>query len=59
MLEEFYARNALSNNNHDVDLEQGVKDDVEWLKSNGALPQGVEISGWVYEVETGKTKHIV
>lgn len=41
------------------DLEQGVKDDVEWLKGNAALAQGVAISGWVYEVETGKTKRIV
>ena len=41
------------------DLEQGVKDDVEWLKGNAALAKDVAISGWVYEVETGKTKHIV
>jgi carbonic anhydrase len=41
------------------DLEQGVKDDVEWLKGNAALPKDVTISGWVYEVETGKTKHVV
>lgn len=41
------------------DLEQAVKDDVEWLKGNAALAKGVAISGWVYEVETGKTKHIV
>ena len=41
------------------DLEQAVKDDVEWLKGNGALPKDVAISGWVYEVETGKAKHIV
>jgi carbonic anhydrase len=42
------------------DLEQAVKDDVAWLKSNGAvIHDGVEISGWVYEVETGKTRQIV
>lgn len=41
------------------DLEQAVKDDVEWLKNHSALPQPVTISGWVYEVETGKTKQIV
>lgn len=40
------------------DLEQGVKDDVNWLKSNSALV-GREISGWIYEVETGKTKQVV
>jgi len=41
------------------DLEQAVKDDVEWLKNHSALPQPVTISGWVYEVETGKAKQIV
>lgn len=42
------------------DLEQAVKDDVAWLQSNGAvIHEGVTISGWVYEVETGKTKQIV
>ena len=40
------------------DLEQGVRDDVEWLKSHGALPKDVKISGWVYEVETGKTRPV-
>lgn len=40
------------------DLEKAVKDDVEWLKGNGAL-LGKTITGWVYEVETGKTKQIV
>ncbi|CZT24578.1 related to carbonic anhydrase [Ramularia collo-cygni] len=41
------------------DLEQAVRDDVEWLKKHSALPQPVTVSGWVYEVETGKTKQIV
>lgn len=41
------------------DLEQGVKDDASWLESNAALPKDIAISGWVYEVETGKTKQIV
>lgn len=40
------------------DLEQAVKDDVAWLNGNAALI-GKTISGWVYEVETGKTKRIV
>jgi carbonic anhydrase len=50
---------ASTDNNHEKDLEKGVKDDVDWLKGNSALPQGVAISGWIYEVETGKTKQIV
>ena len=40
------------------DLEQGVRDDVEWLKGHGALAKDVNISGWVYEVETGKTRPV-
>ena len=41
------------------DLEQGVRDDVLWLKNNGALAKDVTLSGWVYEVETGKTRQVV
>ena len=40
-------------------LEQGVKDDVELLKQHKAIPESVTISGWVYEVETGKVRHVV
>ncbi|KAK4506395.1 hypothetical protein PRZ48_000125 [Zasmidium cellare] len=40
------------------DLEQAVKDDVAWLNGNAALI-GKTISGWVYEVETGKTRRVV
>ncbi|WPH04851.1 carbonic anhydrase [Acrodontium crateriforme] len=41
------------------DLEQGVKDDVTWLKSHSAIVQDTAVSGWVYEVETGKTRRVV
>ncbi|KAF2275283.1 carbonic anhydrase [Westerdykella ornata] len=40
------------------DLEQAVKDDVEWLKSH-KVEEGVKITGWVYEVETGKARKVV
>jgi carbonic anhydrase len=40
------------------DLEQAVKDDVELLRNNGAV-MDVPISGWVFEVETGKVKQVV
>lgn len=40
------------------DLEQGVRDDVAWLKSHSALVKGTEVSGWVYEVETGKVRKV-
>jgi carbonic anhydrase len=36
------------------DLEQGVKDDIAFLKSSKAVPDSIKITGWVYEVETGK-----
>jgi len=41
------------------DLEKEVKSDVEFLKGNKAIPDTVAISGWVYEVETGKVKSVV
>ena len=40
------------------DLEQSVKDDVEWLRTHGAV-MNVPISGWVFAVETGKVKQII
>ena len=40
-------------------LEQAVKDDVGFLKEAKAVPDGITISGWVYEVETGKVKQVV
>lgn len=37
-----------------ADLEKSVRDDVSWLKENPlVLPESL-ITGWVYEVETGK-----
>ena len=40
-------------------LEQAVKEDVQYLKDTKLVPDNVIISGWVYEVETGKTVRIV
>lgn len=40
-------------------LEQAVKDDVKFLKESKAIPESVVISGWVYEVETGKVRNVV
>jgi carbonic anhydrase len=39
-------------------LEEKVKEDVEWLKSK-AVEGGIGVSGWVYEVETGKVTKVV
>ncbi|KAI1880574.1 hypothetical protein JX265_000814 [Neoarthrinium moseri] len=41
------------------DLEQAVRDDVEFIKKTETIPKDVTVSGWVYEVETGKVKQIV
>ena len=40
------------------DLEQGVKDDIAFLQGSKAIPDSVTVSGWVYEVETGKVRHV-
>lgn len=41
------------------DLEEEVRRDVEWLRGNEAIPEGVVVSGWVYEVETGRVRSVV
>jgi carbonic anhydrase len=41
------------------ELEQAVKDDVSYLKASKTVPDNITITGWVYEVETGKVKQIV
>ena len=41
------------------DLEQGVRDDLLWLKNNGAVVKDTELSGWIYEVESGKTRRVL
>ncbi len=41
------------------DLDKAVEDDVKYLKGSGAIPDSITISGWVYEVETGKVKQVL
>ena len=41
------------------DLEGAVKSDVEFLRGSKLIPDKVRISGWVYEVETGKVRSVV
>ncbi|KAK5656783.1 hypothetical protein OQA88_4331 [Cercophora sp. LCS_1] len=41
------------------ELEKAVEEDVAFLKASKAVPESVTISGWVYEVETGKTRRVV
>ncbi|KAF2429761.1 carbonate dehydratase [Tothia fuscella] len=40
------------------DLEQGVRDDLEFLKRHAAIPEEITLSGWVYEVESGKVRRV-
>ena len=41
------------------DLEEAVREDVEFLRKSQLVPRTVEVSGWVYEVETGKVREVV
>lgn len=41
------------------DLEKAVEDDARYLKASKAIPDSITISGWVYEVETGKVMQVV
>lgn len=41
------------------ELEAAVVKDVEFLKASKVVPDSVTISGWVYEVETGRTRRVV
>jgi len=41
-----------------ADLEKALEDDVNFLKASKAIPDHVNISGWVYEVETGRVRHV-
>ncbi|KAK3903651.1 carbonic anhydrase [Staphylotrichum tortipilum] len=41
------------------ELEAAVEKDVAFLKASKLVPKSVVISGWVYEVETGKTRRVV
>ncbi len=38
------------------DLDDAVRDDVSYLRGSKAVADDVTVSGWVYEVETGKVR---
>ncbi|KZT01366.1 carbonic anhydrase [Laetiporus sulphureus 93-53] len=42
-----------------TDLEQSVRDDVQFLRENSLVLPETKVSGWVYEVETGTIRQIV
>ena len=35
------------------DLEQSVRDDVATIEASPLLPDGIEVTGWIYDVKTG------
>ena len=39
-------------------LEGAVEDDIKFLKASKLVPDSINISGWIYEVETGKTRRV-
>lgn len=41
------------------ELESAVKRDVGYLQGHESFPEGVKVSGWVYDVTTGKAARIV
>ena len=41
------------------DLEKAVEDDVTYLKDSKAIPDDVAITGWIYEVDSGRVKSVV
>lgn len=40
-------------------LEQGVRHDVEWLKNHPLVLKDTIVTGWVYDVKTGKVNQVV
>ena len=41
------------------ELEKEVERDVQFLRASKLIPGSVRISGWVYEVETGRVRSVV
>lgn len=41
------------------DLEQSVRDDVDIIRSSPLIPNTVEVTGFVYDVQTGRVHQIV
>jgi carbonic anhydrase len=41
------------------ELEAAVKRDVEFLTDHESFPEGVAVSGWIYDVTSGKVGRIV
>lgn len=37
----------------------GVKEDVEFLKTSPLILPQIEVTGWIYDVESGSTTRVV
>jgi len=40
-------------------VEQSVRDDVDLIRSSPLIPNDVNVSGFVYDVKTGKLNAVV
>lgn len=41
------------------DVEESLKEDVRTIRENPFLPRDVEVTGWVYDVQTGRLREVV
>ena len=41
------------------DNEASVREDVEKIRSSPFIPEGIPVSGYIYEVETGRLQTVV
>ncbi|KAI0485344.1 carbonate dehydratase [Xylariaceae sp. FL0804] len=41
------------------DLEAAVRDDVDMLKRGATVPDDVPVTGWIYDVKTGRVRQVV
>ncbi|KAK2059218.1 carbonate dehydratase [Colletotrichum caudatum] len=53
------AKNRISDFLTFPELEEAVKKDIAFINASKLVPDSVTLSGWVYEVETGKTRRVV
>ena len=42
-----------------TDLEQSVRDDVEALRNSDLIPDGISISGAIYDAQTGELREVI
>lgn len=42
-----------------AELDSAVREDVAFLRASKAVAEGVGLSGWVYEVESGRVRRVV